>query len=522
MKLENKRVRILLELALILLLLSSCTQDEVLYGGDAGGSLPALGLSAVQATDMDVSKTVTRAVATPDYPTSGYIGFFVKADAANGYKAVDNRKGEYNTARKLWLPQAATPADSIWLNNHDADIAVYAPYDAAHTTAATLNLTAALRPTDGSKDIWCKHFVANNQSKNLAVTLEHLYTRLTVVVSRDANYKSDANLTAFALKGNEIYPSATYKPFETVPYTNSPTTGFAPAVTAQTLDASTASATYDLLLIPATLTGDITLTQTVDGKKMQVKIAKERFAAGKLEAGKQYNVNLKLKPGVLELTSVSVVKWETVPVVNGGNGEFDQPEPLGIQLSPNEITLTANGCTEQDKIDLSKLIWAKGNLKSTGTDGVTKDYEWAPTQEDYGYYYTWNSSYTGNTSSNGVDPCTLLNPSKYGTGWRTPSKNEFDMLSRCTDKAWVAKNGIDGMWFMNNPNGLFLPAAGYRNYREGSGTTATSYAGSEGDYWSSAAYDGSYGYYLYFTGNARVSHYDKTYGYPVRCVQGPK
>lgn len=308
----------------ILLLLSSCTQDEVLYDGDADSSLPVLGLSAVQATDMDVSKAVTRAVATPDYPTSGYIGFFVKEDVANGYKAVDNRKGEYNATRKLWLPRAVTPADSIWLNNHDADIAVYAPYNAAHTTTATLNLVACLRPADGSKDIWCKHFVANNQSKNLAVTLEHLYTRLTVVVSRDADYKSDANLTAFVLKGNEIYPSATYKPFETVPYTNSPTTEFTPAVTAQALDASTASTTYDLLLIPATLTDDITLTLTVDGKKMQVKIAKERFAAGKLEAGKQYNANLKLKPGKLEITSVSVVKWDVLTEVSGGQVEFDE------------------------------------------------------------------------------------------------------------------------------------------------------------------------------------------------------
>lgn len=506
----------------ILLLLSSCAQDEVLYGGDADGSLPALGLSAVQATDMDVSKTVTRAVATPDYPTSGYIGFFVKADATNGYKAVDNRKGEYNTARKLWLPQAATPADSIWLNNHDADIAVYAPYNAAHTTAATLNLTASLRPADGSKDIWCKRFAANNKGKSLAVTLEHLYTRLTVVVSRDADYKSDANLTTFVLKGNEIYPSATYKPFETVPYTNSTTTGFTPAVMAQTLDASTASATYDLLLIPATLTDDITLTLTVDGKKMQVKIAKERFAAGKLEAGKQYNVNLKLKPGKLEITSVSVVKWDVLTEVSGGQAEF---EPfLGIQLPPEDITLGGTECTDADKQSLSKLIWAEGNLKSTGTGGVTKDYVWTDTQSESGYYYTWNSSYTGNTSSNGVDPCSLLDPDKYGYDWRTPSKSEFDMLSRCTDKQWVAYKGVNGMWFMNKPKGVFLPAAGFRNSL-GSGTTPQRNDGLNGYYWSKEDDDNCSA--LYFSSGfahtaTAADAVFKTDGNSVRCVKVAK
>lgn len=67
---------------------------------------------------------------------------------------------------------------------------------------------------------------------------------------------------------------------------------------------------------------------------------------------------------------------------------------------------------------------------------------------------------------------------------------------------------------------LFLPAAGNRNNNEGSGTTATNNAGTNGNYWSSDAYNSSYGYNLNFnSGNANVNNNNKTYGFPVRCVK---
>lgn len=153
------------------------------------------------------------------------------------------------------------------------------------------------------------------------MTLEHVCSRLALTVTRDATYTADASLTALDVKGDEIYESATYKPFETTPYTYGTTTGLTPTVAEQTLNASTASATYDLLLIPTPLTGDITLTLTVDGKKMETIINKTRFTGSKLDAGKQYNVNLTLKPGKLEIASVSLVKWDALPEINGGQAD---------------------------------------------------------------------------------------------------------------------------------------------------------------------------------------------------------
>lgn len=186
----------------------------------------------------------------------------------------------------------------------------------------------------------------------------------------------------------------------------------------------------------------------------------------------------------------------------------------GNQVPSGDIDLTGNGCTAQDKTDLSKLTWADGNLKSTGGKG-SKNYVWTTTT-DLGYYYTWNSAYTGSTSSTGTDPCSELDPAVYGSGWRTPSKNEFTKLARCTD----SKMSGSGMWFMNATKGLYLPAAGFRSSKDGSGTTATNRAGLRGYYWSSVVANSSEGYSLNFYGGySNVAGYDNTFGLSVRCVK---
>ena len=502
-------------LLLIPLLLASCSQDETLPGGSpVAGSMPSLALSTLQATDIDGGKAATRAATTTDYPTGKSIGFFVKENTTDGYVACNNRKGDYNTTRKLWLP---TP-DSIWLNNHDADIAIYAPYDAAQTTAATLNLAACLRPTDGSKDIWCKRFTANNTSKNLAVTLEHVYTRLALTVTRDANYKADAVLaTTFALEGNEVYQSGTYRPFDaTTPYIYGTDTGLTPTVPATTLNASTASAVYDLLLLPATLTGDLTLTLTVDGKKMRVTVAKEKFASTKLEAGKQYNVNLALKPGKLEVTSVSVEKWDALAEVSGGNAEFD------------EYT---------DYVDIGVGFYiAKGNLMTTkqadGTYAFADEQGYYSGKADGGDLFCWNTddpfafSVTQSSWDDARDLCRKVGDGK----WRTPTdaelKKMIDAGNVWGEDIYTMKDGTtkNGCYFgtptvpakADQDNYVFLPAAGSRD-----GNTYIN-AGTCGYYWSATlnASDTDLAYGLgFYSSYCGALNTDRYLGFSVRCVK---
>lgn len=187
---------------------------------------------------------------------------------------------------------------------------------------------------------------------------------------------------------------------------------------------------------------------------------------------------------------------------------------IGTRVPEGDINLTQNGCTAQDKTDLAKLTWADGNLKSTGSS----NYVWT-NSTDYGYYYTWYSTYTGNTSLNNTDPCSKLNTATYGSDWRTPNKNEFDKLARCTNKTLANK----GTWFMNTTKGLFLPAAGGRDAIYGSGTSPTYNAGQHGNYWVTESASSTTGYYLYFDGSLVVcGDNPKTKGLTVRCVKGTK
>ena len=184
---------------------------------------------------------------------------------------------------------------------------------------------------------------------------------------------------------------------------------------------------------------------------------------------------------------------------------------LGVQLAASDITLTQNGCTASDKNNLAKLRWATGNLKSTGST----NYVWT-SSTDRGYYYTFYSTYTGNKTTNNTDPCSKLNTAYYGTGWYTPSENDYISLSRCTDK--VLTNG--GMWFMNKGIGVFLLASGGIGWGGGSSTgDPTSGGGTGGQYWSSTYNKNDAKRLLFSDGSAGIALDHLTSGLAVRCVK---
>lgn len=489
---------------LALSLLASCSQDDTLPGSNAG-SMPALGLSAVQAADMPADETVTRAVGTTAYPTSKFIGFFVKADATNGYTACNNRKGGYNATRKLWLPEAATPADSIWLNNHDADIAVYAPYDAAHATAATLNLAACLRPADGSKDIWCKRFSANNKSTGLAPVLEHVYSRFTITLTLDTNYKGAAPVDSVSLTNADLYTTGTYKPFEATPYTYAGDAGISfklSPVVSLTTAAPTGS--IDLLLIPATLAGDVKLSLTVNKITFGVTLSKASFA-DKFQAGKQYNASIKLKPTALEVTSVTIADWNDETVSGDKEPVFIDGIDIGLDFN-----------------------FSEGNVIYTGGT-----YIFAPEQGYYegsSSYYRWNVL-SPNTNKNdppntgawndAADPCRKVGDGK----WYLPKIEQWESVKngRSVWGTYKMKNGsaVNGMYFgtgsvpaeSEQDRYLFMPAAG-RKY------TAILYdEGALGAYWS-RSFGNDNADYFYFNSGGPTIYTDHRYvGLTIRCVR---
>ena len=191
----------------------------------------------------------------------------------------------------------------------------------------------------------------------------------------------------------------------------------------------------------------------------------------------------------------------------------------GIQVPPGDIVLGGTDCTEQDKSDLSNLSWAPGNLRQQNDDGSGSTIMAGPTE--YGHYYTWFSTYTGNTDRNNTDPCSTLSTGTYGSGWRTPNINEVSKLSRCTDKLYQSGNGSPGMWFLSPSKGIYLSGGGYRPTSAGSGTIGTSYVGERSNYWTSSDNGPNFGYRLYFNREFVLTDgVSKSYGFQVRCVKG--
>ena len=308
--------RTLILITTLTALLSACTTDDSLCGGSATSDRPVL----LQFASVDVRQeevpSATRAGSTTTYPTDQAIGFYVKAE--NGYKARANIKGTYNTTLSLWKPE-----EDIWLVSKYAYIMVYAPYNSSMPAGADMTLTAGKYSTASS--YMYATYTVNNVTNPQSVTLGFVYARLVFTVSRHASYDIPATVSDLKVSGTGIYTSATFSPFVEPSIANE--TGNSVTLTpdvSTTLDLPTTTATYDLLLIPDTLTTDVQADIAVDGHTMRVVIPKEKFAGSKFEVGKQYNVNLKLRPGKLDLASVSVEKWDALAAVNGGNGEFDQ------------------------------------------------------------------------------------------------------------------------------------------------------------------------------------------------------
>jgi len=188
----------------------------------------------------------------------------------------------------------------------------------------------------------------------------------------------------------------------------------------------------------------------------------------------------------------------------------------GINVPAGSINLSnpKKACTNDDKQKLSKLVFADGNLKSTG---ASNNYVWT-TNKEYGYYYQWKKDYNGNN----IDPCARLNPTTYGSGWRLPTRNEFERLGRCNNVQKVS-NGVNGIWFLNATTGIFLPLGGWRNYTPG--TTADDWPGTFGQYFTDESINTTDCYRLDISpgeGKTDVNSTLKRMAYTVRCVKGPK
>ena len=238
--------------------------------------------------------------------------------------------------------------------------------------------------------------------------------------------------------------------------------------------------------------------------------------------------------GAVVAVALAVVLWhEPKPI------DSDTKAQSSSQANTSSASLTgsANGHYWVDLGLPSGTLWATCNIG-------------ASSPEDYGNYYAWGETSTKRTynwgtykyangnndkltkycdksdyGNNGfTDDLTSLQGSddpataKWGGGWRTPSKAQWDELLSNTTGKWTTQNGKTGRLFTSKKNGqsVFLPAAGRRL------DSGLYYAGSSGGYWSRSLYTDAtyYAWLLYFTSDDRgVSSYGRYDGFSVRPVR---
>lgn len=312
-----------------LVALASCDRNEQL---PAENQLPGE-KAALEVSQIGLDNTVeNRAPSTSGVPTTAQVGFYLKGD--QGYTAVYNREGSYDSGKSAWVP-----ATTIFLGSNTATLAIYYPYsNAQSTTSGKLALTSVLREISASdhssrtdKDIWSDRFTANllscSGTNTITRNLTHVYTRMLITLIKDATFIGNGEWTKVELAGAGIYKTASFDPLEATKlnaYSGHTTAGFNCTFDAKTVSAAS-SPTTDLLLVPTpNMNSDMVLTVTVSGKAMKVTIPKTKFTdvgSGnyRMLPEKQYNLTIILRPTDLEVATLNTTNWDPV-TITGDHG----------------------------------------------------------------------------------------------------------------------------------------------------------------------------------------------------------
>ena len=230
-------------------------------------------------------------------------------------------------------------------------------------------------------------------------------------------------------------------------------------------------------------------------------------------------------------TSVATVSNGTVKAVAEGTATITAK--AGDKSATCRVTVEKK--FEPEAVDLGLSVkWATCNVGAKKPEEYGDYFAWGETEpkNDYSWStYKWcNGSYDSLTKYNTdksygtVDNKTILDLSddaaraNWGTGWRMPTRGEFqELIYNCTWQ-WTSLEGKNGyMVTGKNGNSIFLPAAGIHNgtyFGENDGW---------GEYWSSSLptvypYHGEY-LYLNSTSFNRGS-WNRHFGLSVRPVYG--
>lgn len=499
------------------LLVAGCSQDETLpgYGGTGGTGTPLV----ISSVDIQSEVAATRTSSVVGAEKS--IGVFL--DNMPGSTANVTRNNVEYTNRPVggWMPYL--PDADIYLKTDVSNVCAYYPYDAAIIDATRVKLTAHLWGSGETPLAYAPYQEVSETSRTVNFSMKQLYAWLEITFKR-GNMGNDITLSEFSLANNKLCKEQLFDIGNAV-YNYTLADAGMLTFAGDIALAKNGTAVRNILL-PARGTSE----PLTGGLKVSVKVKEygnrvlstTLTGLTALQWGYKYAVTLTVNTGMIGVSAVEVMPWTETNVNDGAGNPLIPMRTPGINVPEEDINLGGTNCTQQDKRDLAKLTWAEGNLMSKDD---SKPYDWAPKQSDYGYYYIWNSTYVadGNTTSNGIDPCTKLNPAVYGEGWRTPTVNELAKLGRCSNSNSSYLDSKIGQWFMRELSGVFLPYGGSPLGNKGSASVNSNYVGMNGYYWGQGEeISSSTAEYLGLGYATTIKSITIFNGLSVRCVKGAK
>lgn len=180
--------------------------------------------------------------------------------------------------------------------------------------------------------------------------------------------------------------------------------------------------------------------------------------------------------------------------------------------------ITSGEVAGHNWIDLglpSGTRWATTNIDAQDPSKPGKHYSWGETSPKSSYTESNSINYRKKVDDYSGNSKYDVAASKWGNGWRTPTRKEFSELVFFCDCKYVQQDGRWGMLFTSPKNGesIFLPATGHK---EGSSIHE---ANGCGLYWTSSPGSDT-GAHMYQFGGAlgEMSTSDRSYGQAVRAV----
>ena len=261
-------------LLLLPLLFAACSGDQLASDSEA----VALSVAQVATTPQMIRSSTA--------VTSGDIGVFL---SGAGYTPLANVKYSYGTP---W-----TTTTPIYLLAANANICAYSPYSASITNASAVTLTSQLYSAPADL-CYAANTIKTKASPAINFTMNRAYSMLTFNITHEETYTGACVVSNILVANAGICTGGTLDVTTgTLTGTTAGTVSITPS-TAITV-AVNGSASVQLLMVPVTtaMTGDVTVSFTVDGVVRSATIAAGSLPT--LTAGTNYTINVSMgKTGI--------------------------------------------------------------------------------------------------------------------------------------------------------------------------------------------------------------------------------